>query len=53
MSRGAGADGAVISGLALSVLTTGVLTGRPAVKIKTGAVQRTLTVVDALSWKWN
>merc|ERR1719468_1107944 len=49
MARGAGADGAVIPGLTLSVLTTGVLTRRPAVKIKTGAVQRTLTVVDTLS----
>ena len=53
VARGAGADGAVIPGLTLSVLTIGVLTRRPAVKIKTGAVQRTLAVVDTLSWKWN
>lgn len=49
VARRAGTDGAVIPGLTLSVLTAGILTRRPAVKIKTGAVQRTLAVVDTLS----
>ena len=51
VTRGAGADGAVVPGLALGVLTTGILTWRPAVEIKTGAVQGTLAVIDALAWK--
>ena len=52
MTRGARADGAVVPGLTLGVLATGILTWRPAVEIKTGAVQRTLAVIDTLSWKF-
>lgn len=39
----------MIPGLTLSVLSTGVFTGRPAVVVVAGAVQGTLAVVDALS----
>jgi hypothetical protein len=39
----------VISSLALSVLAAGVVARRPAVEVEAGAVQRTLTVVYALS----
>lgn len=53
VARGAGADGAVIPGLTLSILTTGVLTRGPAVEIETGAIQRTLAVINTLSWKWS
>ena len=48
-ARGAGADGAVVPRLALGVLSTSVLTGRPTVVVVAGAVQGTLGVVDALS----
>ena len=52
VAGGAGADGPVVPGLALRVLTARVLTGRPAVEIKTGAVQGTLAVIDTLAWEW-
>ena len=53
MARGTRADSAVIPGLALGILTTRVLTRGPAIKIETGPVQRTLAVIDTLSWTWN
>lgn len=48
-ARRTGADGSVVPGLALSVLTASVLTGRPAVVVVAGSVQGALAVVDALS----
>jgi len=39
----------MVPGLTLGVLATGILTRRPAVEIKTGAVQGTLAVIDTLS----
>jgi hypothetical protein len=48
-ARRTGADCTVISSLALGVLAAGVVAGRPAVEVEAGAVQRTLTVVYALS----
>jgi len=39
----------VVPCLTLSVLTTGVLTGGPAVEIETSSIQRTLTVVDTFA----
>lgn len=53
MARGTRADGAVIPGLALGILTTRSLTRGPTIKIETGPVQRTLAVIDTLSWTWN
>ena len=47
-ARGTGADGPVVPGLTLGVLTAGILTGGPAVVVEAGSVQRTLAVVDAL-----
>ena len=49
VAGGAGADGPVVSGLALGVLPAGVVAGRPAVVVVAGAVERTLAVVDALA----
>jgi len=46
---GTGADCAVVPGLALRVLATGVLTRRPAVVVETSLVKATFTVVDTLS----
>ena len=48
-ARGTGADGHVVPGLTLGVLTTGVLTGRPTVVVEAGPVQGTLAVVDTFS----
>ena len=48
-ARGTGADGPVVPGLTLGVLTTGVLTGRPTVVVEAGPVQGTLAVVDTFS----
>ena len=48
-ARGTGADGHVVPGLTLGVLTTGVLTGRPTVVVEAGSVQGTLAVVDTFS----
>jgi len=47
-ARWTGADGPVVPGLTLGVLTAGILTGGPAVVVEAGPVQGTLAVVDAL-----
>ena len=39
----------MVPGLALSVLTAGILTGGPTVVVEAGSVQGTLAVVDTLS----
>jgi len=48
-SRGTRADGSVVPGLALSVLSAGLIAGGAAVVVIAGSIKRALAVVDALT----